>query len=224
MYERTMIENLTIIFKRIKNINIRVGQNLEVLVTAPMRTSRATIDKIISDRQDWINKQLEYFKQRQILPKKYEHGEEFKFLGKIYPIKIIQAPTSMVSLTDDYLELSLPEDNLSTDKRAFLVNSWYREQAHRHFMPILDKYTQIVDKKSNKVVIRQMKSRWGSCNPGKAYINLNLELIKKPIAAIEYVILHELTHLTHYNHDHNFYNYMSLYMPDWKARKKLLEF
>ncbi|MCC2624929.1 MAG: hypothetical protein K0R14_802 [Burkholderiales bacterium] len=219
-----MIENVKIIFKRIKNINIRVKQDLEVVVTAPMRTSKSTINAIIASRQDWINKQLEYFKQRQILPKKYEHGEEFKFLGKIYPIKISQAKTGMVSLNADHLELSLPEDNISVGIRAILVNSWYKEQAHRHFMPILERYTQIVDKKINKVVIRQMKTRWGSCNPQKGYINLNLELIKKPVPAIEYIILHELAHLTHYNHDHKFYDYVSSYMPDWKARKKLLEF
>jgi len=219
-----MIENLTIIFKKVKNINIRVKQNLEVVLTVPIRTSQSTIDEVIAKRQDWVSKHLEYFKTQQTPIKKYEHGEEFKFLGQTYPLKITLSAKSSISLSDGYLELSIPEHIACVDKKSILINKWYKEQALHHFMPILEKYMQIINKTINKVVIRQMKSRWGSCNPKKGYINLNLELIKKPIHAIEYVILHELAHLTHYNHDRNFYNYMSLYMPDWKARKKLLEY
>jgi predicted metal-dependent hydrolase len=69
-----------------------------------------------------------------------------------------------------------------------------------------------------------MKSRWGSCNPKKSYINLNQELIKKPKKAIEYVVLHEIAHLKHHNHDFGFYNYLSSYMPDWKDVMEKLDF
>jgi predicted metal-dependent hydrolase len=68
-----------------------------------------------------------------------------------------------------------------------------------------------------------MKTRWGSCNPSKGYINLNSELIKKAKESIEYVIFHELTHLVHLNHSKEFYNYLDTYMPDWRKRKDKLE-
>ena len=67
-----------------------------------------------------------------------------------------------------------------------------------------------------------MKTRWGSCNPHKGYINLNLELIKNPKESIEYVVFHELSHLIHPNHSKEFYSYISAYMPDWKRRKEIL--
>ncbi len=68
-----------------------------------------------------------------------------------------------------------------------------------------------------------MKSRWGSCNHTKGYINLNLKLIEKPTICIEYVVFHELAHLIYPNHSQKFYNYLTLYMPDWKVRKLKLE-
>ena len=69
-----------------------------------------------------------------------------------------------------------------------------------------------------------MKTRWGSCNPKTPYINLNLKLIEKSKRAIEYVILHELIHLKYPYHNREFYDYLGLYMPDWRERKlRLLE-
>ncbi len=68
-----------------------------------------------------------------------------------------------------------------------------------------------------------MKTRWGSCNTQKGFINLNLELIKKTKICIEYVIFHELVHLIYPNHSKEFYKYLTLYMPDWEERKEKLE-
>ncbi len=218
-----MINNLKIIFKKVKNPNLKVKRNLDVVLTIPIYTTQETIDSILTKREAWINKQLEYFKQKYTQPKEYKNGEFFKFLGQNYPLKIKYTTTTGVSIDAGYLQLCIPENMATTDKKMMLINKWYKEQAQNYFMPILDKYCQIVNKTVNKIVIRQMKTRWGSCNPKKAYINLNLELVKQPVLAIEYVILHELAHLTHYGHDYNFYNYVSAYMPNWKENKKLLE-
>ncbi len=87
---------------------------------------------------------------------------------------------------------------------------------------MIDDYQKIVQKEITKVRIKSMKTRWGSCNYTKGYINLNLELIKKPKCAIEYVIFHELTHLIYPNHSKQFYSYISKYMPDWQERNKKL--
>jgi predicted metal-dependent hydrolase len=68
-----------------------------------------------------------------------------------------------------------------------------------------------------------MKSRWGSCNPRTGNITLNLQLIEKPKICIEYVALHELTHLIYPNHGRGFHSFMTLHMPDWRERKRVLE-
>ena len=91
-----------------------------------------------------------------------------------------------------------------------------------HFLNTVNKYNKITQKDSINVRIRKMKTRWGSCNKTKKYINLNLNLIKKPKICIEYVVFHELAHLIYPNHSKDFYNYLSLYMSDWKEREKIL--
>ncbi len=90
------------------------------------------------------------------------------------------------------------------------------------FFSILQEWNKIVKRDIKDIKIRQMKTRWGSCNPYKSYINLNIELIKKPKICIEYVIFHELTHLIYPDHSSKFYEYLSLYMSDWEKRKEIL--
>ncbi|SMN11900.1 Predicted metal-dependent hydrolase [uncultured Candidatus Thioglobus sp.] len=104
-----------------------------------------------------------------------------------------------------------------------MVKDWYSQKAISHIQKALDKYQPIVGKNIGSVKIRKMKTRWGSYNPVKSYINLNSELIKAPIKCIEYVVLHELTHLIYPNHNQHFYNYLSVHMPNWQKIKNMLE-
>jgi len=90
-------------------------------------------------------------------------------------------------------------------------------------MKAIEKYKPIVKQEIETVRIREMKTRWGSCNPSKGYINLNLKLIEKSTECIEYVVFHELSHLVYADHSTKFYNYLSLFMPDWEKRKGRLE-
>jgi predicted metal-dependent hydrolase len=108
-------------------------------------------------------------------------------------------------------------------KKKALLDSWYKTKANLHFDKALEKYQQIVKKDIKSVKIREMKTRWCSCNPAKSYINLNSQLIKRSTQCIEYVVFHELTHLIYTDHNKQFYNFMSVYMPDWKNRKDKLE-
>ena len=98
-----------------------------------------------------------------------------------------------------------------------MINLIFYKKVYFDFIPIFNKIVK------QDIKIRQMKTRWGSCNPHKSYINLNIELIKKPKICIEYVFFHELVHLIYPNHSREFYNYLSLYMSDWSKRKEVLE-
>ena len=127
-------------------------------------------------------------------------GESFAYLGCNYRLKISVANHESVKLIGAYLYVSLA-DRSDYDKKLQLIEAWYKEKAEDYFRKIIAKYVKIVGQEVAKISIRKMKTRWGSCNPKKSYINLNLDLIKKHAFAIEYVIFHELVHLIHYNHD-----------------------
>lgn len=217
-----MLDNLQIIYKSVKNISIKVKPTLEVVLTVPTNTTQEKIDQILKKRHDWILAQLDYFKKFNLPQKKLVSGESFAYLGRNYRLKITASNYESVKLIGAYLHVSLT-DKTDHNKKSQLIEAWYKEKAEDYFKNIITKYSKIVKQEVAKISIRKMKTRWGSCNPKKSYINLNLDLIKKHVFAIEYVIFHELVHLIHYNHDQKFYHYLATHMPDWKIRKLKLE-
>jgi len=90
------------------------------------------------------------------------------------------------------------------------------------FPDVVDKWLKILGESIEHLSIKPMKTRWGSCNYNKRYINLNTELVKRTLFEIEYVVLHELAHLKYPNHGKGFYNYVENYMPNYKKAEKML--
>ena len=215
-------DNVSIVFKSVKHSSVRVKPTCEVVVTVPEMTPQGEIERILEKRHAWIETQLALFQKNKPLNKELVSGESIEYLGKNYRLKVIESPNEDVKLARGYINIYV-KDKANFERKKRLLDSWYKEKAQHHFKQALKKYNVLVNKEVKTVSIRAMKTRWGSCNPSKSYINLNLELIKKPKMAIEYVVLHELTHLIHLNHDQKFYHFLTLHMPDWKKRKANLE-
>lgn len=215
--------NVQIIKKDVKHIYLKVRLEGEVVLTVPKNSDEREIAYVLRKRADWIEKKIAFLSTYNILHnKEYVSGENFRYLGRNYRLKVIEGEEEGVKLQRGYLQLFVKErGNLERKKR--LLKEWYMEKAGKHFQKALEKYRPIVQKEIGRIRVREMKTRWGSCNPSKGYINLNLKLIEKPTECIEYVVFHELTHLVHANHSRHFYRYLDLHMPDWRRRKKRLE-
>lgn len=214
--------NIHIIKKEVKNLTVKVKPTGEVILTAPVGTSDEYIQKVIKKRTKWIESKLSFFKQTRKPIKELVSGENFEYLGRNYRLKIHQSKKEYAKLQRGYFELYVKNKN-DFKRKEKLIYDWYYEKALLHFYNILLEFNKITKQDINNFRIRQMRTRWGSCNAHKKFINLNLELIKKSKKSIEYVIFHELTHLIHPNHSPEFYNYLTLYMPDWRLRKEILE-
>ncbi|MDO4874743.1 MAG: SprT family zinc-dependent metalloprotease [Campylobacter sp.] len=217
-----MLNEVKIIKKEVKNITLKVRPNGEAILTAPKAASDEHIKFIIKKRAKWIVQKRAFFASFKTPKKEYVSGEDFKYLGRSYRLKVVQSKEERVKLQCGYLELFV-KDESDIKRKENLVYEWYYEKAMLYFFNILQEFNKIVKQDIKSVKIRQMKTRWGSCNPYKSYINLNIELIKKPKACIEYVVFHELAHLLYPNHSKKFYDYLALYMPDWQKRKEILE-
>ncbi len=215
--------SIQIIKKDVKNISLKVRPNCEVILTAPLKTTDEHIEFILKKRAKWVKEKKEFYKDNQLsYPKEYVSGENFKYLGRNYRLKVIESDDiEHVKLQRGYIQIFIKDKNNLIKKRK-LLTQWYKIKAYKYFERIINQYSHIINRDIKSIKIRQMKTRWGSCNPSKGYINLNSELIKKPKKCIEYVIFHELAHLVHINHNKQFYNFMSTYMPDWKQRKDKL--
>lgn len=115
---------------------------------------------------------------------------------------------------------SLPEST-SEQKRRILYR-WYKRElvaAIKNLILIYAKEMNITDVHFG---VRVMKTKWGSCSIEKRMLWFNVELAKKPIACIEYIVVHELVHLLERNHNKNFIILMDKFLPNWRVQKKLL--
>lgn len=219
-----MKEKIEIHKKKVKNVTLKVKRDGTIHLTVPEAATDDYIERVIDNKQDWIESQLKHFNENYEKPKEKEmvSGESFRYLGKSYRLKIVQSNKEYVRLYRGYIEIHVKNKN-NTAKKQELLKKWYQEKAKKKFAELVHEYEQIVKEEVNNIRVITMQTRWGSCNVESGNINLNLELIKKPRYCIEYVILHELAHLKYPNHSKQFWDYMSVHMPNWEWRKNKLE-
>ena len=111
---------------------------------------------------------------------------------------------------------------MSLEKREAILEEWYREQLKAAAEPLLTEWQKRMDVTIGKFFVRKMKTKWGSCNPDRGTIRLNTELAKKPRECLEYIIVHELTHLFERTHNERFVKLMDEFLPGWRARREVL--
>lgn len=226
-YGRHKIE-YTLTRKNVSNINLNLKPNLLVEVSANRDVPIEKINQFVRKKASWILKNKEYFKKT--LPEaKFEHeyvsGETFKYLGRQYRLKVIESKEESVKCQRGFFNLSTKDKNNLT-RKSKLMKQWYREKSLIVFNDSLERIYKMVKKydiEKPNISMRLMKARWGSCIENKKTILLNTELIDAPKFCIDYVILHELIHFKHRNHDEKFYYMMDALMPDWNKRKEILD-
>lgn len=211
--------------KKVKNINLRIRPNMEIYISAPMNLHSDYVKNFIRSKEKWIKQvlqKIEEAKQNQ-LPSQYLSGERHKYLGKEYELEVRQGNCNRVSIKEEKIILTVISNIFeNSDEKKKVMEKWYFESAQKVFVNVIQKWLKILDESIEKLSIKPMKSRWGSCNYVKRYINLNTELIKRTQFEIEYVVLHELTHLKYPNHGKGFYRYIENYMPNYKMAEKML--
>lgn len=210
-----------------KALKISVMPDLSVGVSAPHTFSIEKVLRKVQRRASWIVRQINYFNSYMPKepPRQFISGETHYYYGRQYRLKVMLAKKQDVKLKGKYIYVySLRPESRPRTKR--LVYEWYRARAQQMFAVIVNRCHERLEKyriKLPAIDVKSMKSRWGSCVHTKSRIGLNTELIKAPSHCIEYVIMHEMCHLKYPNHTRQFYNFLSLVMPDWEKRKARLE-
>jgi predicted metal-dependent hydrolase len=209
-----------VVFKDIKNLHISVYPPLgRVRVAAPHRVDEDAIRLAIVQRLQWIKRQREQLRgadrqtERQMIS-----GETHYVWGQRLRLDSSHRGRSKVSVAGTTLWVTTPED-YSDDQRRALLDRWYREQLKAAVPPLLEKWQPVVGEEAQKVVVRRMKTKWGTCQAKSRAIWLNPELAKKNPRCLEYIVVHELTHLIEPTHNERFVEHMNRHMPDWQARR-----
>lgn len=207
--------------KDIKNIHLSVyPPNGAVRISAPERMDLDTIRVFAINKLKWIKKQQTIFKnQERETPREYISKESHYFKGKRYLLEVIEhSHPPKVVLKHNTIQLYI-KPNTSFEKRRAILEEWYREQLKNLLPSITSKWERKIGVQANVFGIRKMRTKWGSCNTEKKRIWLNLELAKKPVECLEFIIVHELVHLLERSHNERFVKYMNEFMPKWRFHR-----
>ncbi|MED4867307.1 SprT family zinc-dependent metalloprotease [Heyndrickxia faecalis] len=214
--------------KKVKNVNLNIKPDMTIEVTANDRVPLDFICDFVKTKGVWILKNVKTFQDIQPYrqsEREYVSGETFKYLGKQYRLRVMQEEEEKVKYFRGFIYLYV-KDTENVNRKAKLIDEWYREKAQKTFHESLAKMFPLVQKygvdKPN-MDLRSMKARWGSALTEKNTILLNTDLIKAPKYCIDYVVLHELIHFKYNDHSDNFYKMLYSLMPDWEKRKAILD-
>lgn len=232
--------------KKSRALRLKIYKDGRVRVTVPFGLPLKTAQSFAAEKAEWIFKHLEKFRRIEIAESeaadRIEDGGQAYLLGKKFSVKFelgASAKTFIEVVENENFDKSA---NMQTDGSRGIViirakadadqkkiqtayKKWTKKLALEVFDSAINSFMHIFenyDVGKPQIAVREMRARWGSCNVRSAEITFSLKLIRVPYKAVEYVVLHEMTHLLYYAHDDAFYNFIAQYMPDWKMRKKLL--
>jgi predicted metal-dependent hydrolase len=207
--------------KKIKNLHLNVlPPDGTVRVSAPLNMNDDAIHTFLATRLSWIKKQQAKFKgqERQSI-REYVSGESHYFLGKRYRLEVQYGDKLKVEIKNKKKIVLKVKPGSDAAKREKVINEWYRKELRKILIPMLKKWQEKIGVEASFWGIRQMKTRWGTCNEKTKRIWFNLELIKKPESCIEYIVVHELVHLLERTHNDRFVQLLDKYLPKWRSTK-----
>nr|WP_256932990.1 SprT family zinc-dependent metalloprotease [Psychrobacter sp. BF1] len=214
--------------KIIKHLHISVmPPDGQIRVAAPESMTETAIRMAVINRIPWIRKQQANFaKQVRQSTREMISGETHYLWGRRYRLEVIeldatQSIVSRVKLKGAKLILTVSIGTSTADKLKIL-NEYYRTRLKARAPDLIHKWSEQVDVTTSSWQVQKMKTKWGSCNIEEGRILLNLELAKKPLPCLEYIIVHELLHFRERQHNNRFKALLDTHMPDWRSRRDLL--
>jgi predicted metal-dependent hydrolase len=222
--EQITISNIKIdvVRKDIKNIHLAVYPPTgRVRIAAPLKVADDAIRLFAISKLGWIKRHQRKFKGQERIPQReYKQRESHYFQGRRYLMTIIEteATPKVVLKNKKFIELYIKPET-PTIKRHEILNKWYRVQLKNQIPAIVARWEKILNITVLEWQVKQMKTKWGSCNIEKKRLWINLELAKKPEHCLEYIIVHEMVHLLERYHNDRFLYFMDKHLSNWRQLK-----
>ena len=214
--------------KKVKNLNLRVHRDGTVAVSANSRISIEYIEKFLRIRADFIFKAISHYAEIEnsdAASKQYVDGESFRIFGHDLRLKVLRGAKNEVKNDGVFITLRV-KDPFDTALKRSVFRKWFRELCRETVTKLCEAAYPKFGKYGipfPEIKFREMVSRWGSCMPRAGRLTFNYALASVPFVCIEYVVIHEFTHFLHPDHSPDFYRQLSVFLPDWRERKTLLE-
>ncbi|MBI5789330.1 MAG: M48 family metallopeptidase [Candidatus Schekmanbacteria bacterium] len=213
-------QNYQIIRSNRKTIGLEISPEKGLVVRVPLKTSLTTIQQVLKNKRQWIEGKLAMvaLKQRAVISREYGENDEFLYLGKKYPLKIVSSTKFPLVFENEQFLLSANY----RQKAQSVFQAWYMIQAEDYLNQRVGYYADRYGFKYNRLRISQALKRWGSCSAQKN-LNFNWRLMLAPPEVIDYLVVHELAHLAEMNHSPRYWQRVARIMPDYKRQRKWLK-
>ena len=216
----------TLYFAKRKTLSIRIYPDQSIIVKAPLRTPKITIDDFVKKRTGWIVKHLGILAEKESLQIQTNtpHEKRYPYLDEAYHLQISSDLKNSIRLQEKSLIITCA-GSPSHEKISMILDEWYRRQANIYFYEVFEQHWPRFREKGYKkptLKVKSLRSRWGSLS-SKGVLTLNIELIKTPRECIEYVMVHELCHLIHFNHSLLFWQEVERILPTYKKCRQWLK-
>ena len=212
--------HVEIVRKNIKNLHLGVYPPAgRVRVAAPLRVSNEAVRLAVIGKLGWIKRQRGKFEQQpRESARDMVSGESHYFCGQRYRLRVyaVSGPAMVAIRNASIIELHV-RLGASVETRQKVMMRWYRQHLKDAIPPLLEKWQKRLGVNVSAYGIKKMKTKWGTCNAEAGRIWINLELAKKSVDCLEYVVLHELVHLVVRRHDDQFVEIMDKCLPRWRS-------
>ncbi|MBE6718256.1 MAG: M48 family metallopeptidase [Ruminococcaceae bacterium] len=208
-----------VVKKRIKNIYLRVKNNGEVFVSAPLFMNDYDIIDFVNSKEEWLEKTIEKVSSRNKKEQTFSEGEERFFWGRKYTLHTDTEKNKGYYFKGNDIVICVGK-NSTVESRKKALADVYRDALSEIMPQMTEKCERISGISANEWRLKNMKTRWGSCNTKEGRIWLSVWLMEKPYEFIESVVYHELTHLRVKGHNKEFYELLLRYCPDYKNIQK----
>ena len=210
--------SIEIVHKNIKSLRLAVYPPAgRIRVAAPFGIDNEVVRLFVISRLDGIKKQRKRFlEQDRQSDREIVDGESVYYQGRRYRLQVVEKtgnPT--VKVRHRHIDIQVPPGS-DTDYRNRVLTNWYRRQLRQQIPQLLEKWEPRVGIKVEQWKIKQMKTKWGTCNAKVGRVWLNLELVKKPPQCLEYVLVHEMVHFFERHHNDRFFAMMDQFLPQWR--------
>lgn len=214
-----------VVRKDIKNLHLAVYPPAgRIRVAAPLRVNDEAVRLFTISRLGWIKRQQAKFQgQERQSEREFISGESHYYQGRRYLLNVVyrEGWPAVNIRNNKIIDLFVRPESDTAERERVLIN-WYRRRLKEEIAPLIAKWEEAIGEKVAEWGVKQMKTRWGTCNIEARRIWLNLELIKKPVHCLEYIIVHEMVHLLERHHNDRFMMYMNRFMPLWQHYREEL--
>lgn len=210
-----------------KTYSLQFDYHGNLVVKTDIKFFGNKLDEILKKHKRWIKQNFKNVREQVSISKQnfLEEGYEYNLLGEKYSLKYIQSDEELFSIyiEDQNIIISQPKKGKFTksEVKKELIE-FFRLVAKKYLTERTEYFTELMNLKFRKVFIKNQKTKWGSCSSAKN-LNYNWHLIFAPLEVIDYVVIHEISHLRHMNHSKNFWSTVEKYDPNYKSRMKWLK-